>query len=104
MARYERIIGASNRVTMSRTQGTNQVRFHGIDHGNGSKPILIAVETPDIVVVKIPGGKHWTGNYMDWASHPGHYKVFMKMDDESGDWVVELAEFPLRTVLETRHG
>tara|TARA_R110000787_G_scaffold8374_1_gene27931 strand:+ start:705 stop:1007 length:303 start_codon:yes stop_codon:yes gene_type:complete len=52
------------------------VTFGGIDMGNGSKPITVKALTDDTMVVKVPGGKHWTANHQPQASHPGEYQVW----------------------------
>ena len=102
---YTRTITRNDRTAMIRTTGTNEVRFSGIDHGNGSKPILLVKETQELVVVKIPGGSHWTGNYQPRTSHPGEYMVLLKLEeDKPVQWLSELCTYPLRTLLETRHG
>ena len=94
---YVRTLTRTDRVALIRHTGSNEVRFSGIDYGNGNKPILIVRETPDIIVVKIPGGTHWNGLYQPWRSHPGQYLVLLKLDD---GWVTELTSFPIKTSTE----
>jgi len=53
-----------------------EVTFSGIDMGNGNKPMTVKALTDDTLIVKVPGGKHWTGNHRPQASHPGEYQVW----------------------------
>jgi hypothetical protein len=57
----------------------------GVDYGNGSKAIEVVstrYEEGELVyfTVKVPGGKHWAGNYRPQASHPGRYLVFRVLE------------------------
>ena len=79
--------------TMQRVEGTNEVRFPGMDHNNGRRPLLIVAENLTTVVVKIPGCKYWNGNGSDWANAPAVYITFLKV----GDDVLRIIETPVRT-------
>lgn len=51
------------------------VTFVGIDHEN-SKPMTVVHHQRDIVVIKHPGGKGWSGNYQPRTSIPARFMVF----------------------------
>jgi hypothetical protein len=53
----------------------SSAEFLGVNMGNGTTPIRIWHEEEVNLVLNIPGGKHWTGRGMDWASHPDEYLV-----------------------------
>jgi hypothetical protein len=93
MERGEIILKGHSIQTMVRVAGTNQVYFKSIDYSNGRRPLLIVTETRDIVVVKIPGGKHFA-SIGTQESHPAEYIVFAKLD---GDRVMEIVSTPVRT-------
>jgi hypothetical protein len=83
--------------TMIRKEGTNQVFFQGIDYSNGRKPLLIVSETRQVVVVKIPGGKHFGG--IGWQeNHQAEYEVFLKLPGEPVESKVGLATQVLSVV------
>ena len=54
----------------------------GVDHGNGSKPIVLWYRNHDYVVFKIPAGKHWRSLLEPSVSHPGHYHVARLVSDD----------------------
>src|SRR3990170_4872233 len=77
------------------------VHFPGHDFNNGSKPLIVVVDSRKIVVIKFPGGKHWSGNFQPWASHPSVFVVYGKISDtvENEHRVVKavkLVDFPVR--------
>ena len=83
--------------------GDTEASQSGVDYSNGSKPIRVVARRVErgkltFVVVKIPGGKHWVGNYMPWESHPGDYHVLRILEQiDPGLYRCEdLMEFPLR--------
>ena len=83
--------------TMIRKEGTNQVFFRNMDYSNGSKPLLIVNETRQVVVVKIPGGKHFGG--IGWQeNHQAEYEVFLKLPGEPVESKVGLATQVLSVV------
>jgi len=84
-------------ITMVRKEGTNQVFFRNMDYSNGSKPLLIVNETRQVVVVKIPGGKHFGG--IGWQeNHQAEYEVFLKLPGEPVESKVGLATQVLSVV------
>ena len=85
---------------MVRLEGTNEVSFPGIDHSNGSKPLLIVNETRRAVVVKVPGGKHFAGMGHQ-ANHPAEYMVLVKLPNGK---VMEIISTPVRTSNEVVKG
>jgi len=84
-------------ITMVRKEGTNQVFFRNMDYSNGSKPLLIVNETRQVVVVKIPGGKHF-GSIGFQANHQAEYEVFLKLPGEPVESKVGLATQVLSVV------
>lgn len=99
MAEYPIEVRTNGRMSLVRGDA-NVVTFPGVDYSNGSRPILIVDETEFVVVVKIPGGKHWNGLYQPRANHPGVYLVLAKLEPADVDgwqWVGQIAEFPVRT-------
>ena len=93
MALTEVVFKSYSTQKMVRIDGTNEVHFPGIDYSNGSRPLLIVTETRTVVVVKIPGGKHFAA-IGHQASHSAEYIVFAKLD---GDRVMEIVSTPVRT-------
>ena len=84
-------------MTMIRKEGTNQVFFKNMDYSNGRKPLLIVNETRQVVVVKIPGGKHFGG--IGWQeNHQAEYEVFLKLPGEPVESKVGLATQVLSVV------
>lgn len=60
---------------------TVKISFAGIDmHGLGD----VVVEQNDILVVKFPAGKHWSGRFMPAAYHSPSIYVLQKRADKSG--------------------
>jgi len=56
----------------------------GVDHGNGTKPILLWYIDREHVVFKIPSGKHWASLLQPSVSHPGHFHVARLVEDIGG--------------------
>ena len=75
--------------------------FPGIDYSNGSRPIEVVCQKKDLIVVKIPGGKHFSGRGTQ-APHPATYKLFALMEEQLAGlgervvWAMEILEFPVR--------
>lgn len=75
------------------------VRCPGVDWG--PKSIQIVAQEYDMLVVKIPGGSHWTGNYMPRAYHASKYVVLgilSEGNDDNGYFIdtVQLTEVDVR--------
>ena len=84
---------------MVRQEGTNIVGFPGINYENGRKPLLIVRETRQVVVVKLPGGKHWSG-IGNQENHQAEYMVLLKLEDDTEpgvEMVMEIVSTPVRT-------
>lgn len=61
--------------------GQVKISFAGIDmHGLGD----IVAEQGDVLVVKFPAGKHWSGRFMPAAYHSPSIYVLQKRQDKSG--------------------
>ena len=59
---------------------TGSVHARGVDFGNGSKPINIVAQSRGYVVLRFPGGKHWSGNYQPWSYHPVSLRTFKVLE------------------------
>lgn len=80
------------------------VKCFGVDWG--PKPILVVAQERDMLVVKIPGGSHWTGNYMPWAYHAARYIVLgiqSEGTDDHGYFIetIELTDVDVRAAAQT---
>jgi len=90
---------------------------HGVDMGNGSKPITIhkslptqlpltqneidaytkAVGHPPLLVLKVPGGKHFIARGSAWASHGTSFYVLEIAAMRDGDYLCKhIIDFDLR--------
>jgi hypothetical protein len=82
-------------------QTPEKFSFPGIDKGNGRKPLVKVVETKDVIVVKVPGGKHWSGLGRPQAYHAACFQVFRKLSEELADGrrivrVSRIVDIPIR--------
>lgn len=77
---------------------------HGVNYDNAT-PIKVwkrAIDpkdgTTEMIVFKIPGGKHWVGRGMPMASHPGQFLVTRVVSNPASDRfeLEHLFEMPLR--------
>jgi len=93
-----RVIKGHHGPSMKRVEGTNEVLL-GADFSNGSRPLLIVAENQDVVVVKIPGGRH-LAQIGRQESHPAQYIVYAKMPDGQ---VMEIISIPVRTSNEVNY-
>ena len=99
---YETILTRNNRCTIVIAADGETAYFPGIDYSNGSRPIVVVSQMRDLVVVKIPGGKHFSGRGTQ-SSHPATYNVFALLEEQPARrdarffWAMELVEFPVRS-------
>ena len=99
---YEMILTRNNRCTIAIAADGKTAYFPGIDYSNGSRPIVVVSQMRDLVVVKIPGGKHFSGRGSQ-SSHPATYNIFALLEEQPGSpgarwfWAMELVEFPVRS-------
>lgn len=101
-----------------------EVIVGGVDMGNGTKPITLHHSLPTnlgklmagqtgvteyekltghapVLVLKVPGGSHWSRRGDPFVYHAASFKVLELQeirDDESGRWYIckELIDFPIR--------
>lgn len=59
------------------------MKVHGVDYGNGSRPLLVWKRTRDYLVMKSPGGKYWSGIGMQ-AYGPARFNVFRILEQPAG--------------------
>lgn len=69
--------------------GLRMVSHHGVDHGNGSKPLLLWHLSRRYFVVKVPSGKGWKDRLNPSVSTPGYFIVCELVEFDDGRQVGE---------------
>ena len=101
---YQQTVTGRSRCTIIIGTAKGDASFPGIDYSNGSRPIVVVAKTEDLVIVKVPGGKHFSGIGMQ-SNHPTVYIVFAILEVQLETaarqelWVTELVEFPVRKLV-----